>query len=61
MVSYLALTFPAIRWVRVVAAVFLVIFNVVGLPYPRAESGQRFATEDNGDLEKLKQLIVGEG
>ena len=27
------LSYPAIRWVKVVAAVFLVLFNVVGLPY----------------------------
>jgi hypothetical protein len=27
---------PAIRWVSVVAAIFLVVFNLVGLPYPSA-------------------------
>jgi Family of unknown function (DUF6326) len=30
----LTLTYPAIRWVNLVAAVFLVLFNLVGLPYP---------------------------
>lgn len=30
----LTLTFPAIRWVNLAAAVFLVLFNLVGLPYP---------------------------
>lgn len=30
----LTLAYPAIRWVNLVAAVFLVLFNVVGLPYP---------------------------
>lgn len=29
----LTLPYPAIRWVSVVAAVFLVIFNLAGLPY----------------------------
>lgn len=32
----LTLSYPAIRWVNVVAAIFLVLFNVVGLPYPGA-------------------------
>ncbi len=32
----LTLTYPAIRWVNVVAAIFLVIFNLLGLPYPSA-------------------------
>ena len=34
----LSLTFgyPAIRWVNVVAAIFLALFNLVGLPYPGA-------------------------
>jgi hypothetical protein len=27
---------PAIRWVNIVAAVFLVLFNIAGLPYPGA-------------------------
>lgn len=31
----LTLTYPAIRWVNLAAAVFLVLFNLVGLPYPR--------------------------
>lgn len=31
----LTLAYPAIRWVNLVAAVFLVLFNVAGLPYPR--------------------------
>ena len=30
----LTLAYPAIRWVNVVAAVFLVLFNLAGLPYP---------------------------
>ncbi|MGA7270987.1 MAG: hypothetical protein WB239_07930 [Acidimicrobiia bacterium] len=30
----LTLTYPAIRWLNLVAAVFLVPFNLVGLPYP---------------------------
>ena len=30
----LMLPFPAIRWVTLVASAFLVIFNLVGLPYP---------------------------
>jgi hypothetical protein len=29
----LTLTYPAIRWVSIAAAVFLVLFNLVGLPY----------------------------
>ena len=29
----LTLTYPAIRWVSIVAAIFLVLFNLVGLPY----------------------------
>ena len=33
----LTLTYPAIRWVSIVAAVFLVVFNLIGLPgYPGA-------------------------
>ena len=32
----LTLKHPAIRWVSVVAAIFLVVFNLVGLPYPSA-------------------------
>lgn len=30
----LMLPFPAIRWVALVASAFLVVFNLVGLPYP---------------------------
>ncbi len=30
----LTVPFPAIRWVSIVASGFLVLFNVVGLPYP---------------------------
>lgn len=30
----LTLPYPAIRWVGVVASGFLVLFNLVGLPYP---------------------------
>jgi hypothetical protein len=29
----LTVPYPAIRWVNVVAAAFLVVFNLVGLPY----------------------------
>jgi hypothetical protein len=36
LVLNLTLTYPAIRWVNIVAAVFLVIFNIFGLPYPGA-------------------------
>ena len=32
----LILQYPAIRWVNIVVAIFLVIFNLVGLPYPGA-------------------------
>lgn len=32
----LTLAYPAIRWVNVVAALFLVVFNLAGLPYPGA-------------------------
>ena len=33
----LTLTYPAIRWVTIVAAIFLFLFNLVGLPtYPSA-------------------------
>lgn len=34
LVLSLTLAYPAIRWVNVVAAVFLVVFNLAGLPYP---------------------------
>ena len=30
----LTLPYPAIRWVSVITAVFLVLFNLAGLPYP---------------------------
>jgi len=33
-VASLTLPYPAIRWVSIVTAVFLVLFNLVGLPYP---------------------------
>lgn len=32
----LTVPYPAIRWVSVVAAIFLVLFNIAGLPYPSA-------------------------
>ena len=33
----LTLQYPAIRWVSIVAAIFLVVFNLIGLPgYPGA-------------------------
>ena len=32
----LTLGYPAIRWVNIVVALFLVVFNLVGLPYPSA-------------------------
>jgi hypothetical protein len=32
----LTLPYPAIRWVNVVAAIFVVIFNLAGLPYKGA-------------------------
>ncbi len=32
----LTMPYPAIRWVSVVASTFLVLFNLVGLPYPSA-------------------------
>lgn len=32
----LTLPHPAIRWVSIVAAIFLIVFNLVGLPYPGA-------------------------
>ena len=32
----LTLKYPAIRWVNIVVAIFLVIFNLFGLPYPGA-------------------------
>ena len=30
----LTMPYPAVRWVSIAAAIFLVIFNLVGLPYP---------------------------
>jgi uncharacterized membrane protein len=30
------LGYPTVRWVNIVAAVFLVVFNILGLPYPGA-------------------------
>ena len=32
----LTLQYPAIRWVNIVVAILLVIFNLAGLPYPGA-------------------------
>jgi hypothetical protein len=32
----LTLKYPAIRWVNIVVAIFLVVFNLVGLPYKGA-------------------------
>lgn len=32
----LTLAYPAIRWVNVVVAIFFVVFNLFGLPYPSA-------------------------
>ena len=32
----LTLAYPAIRWISLAAAVFLVLFNLAGLPYPGA-------------------------
>ncbi len=32
----LTVSLPAIRWINIVAAGFLVLFNIVGLPYPSA-------------------------
>ena len=32
----LTLPYPAIRWVNIVLAIFFIIFNLVGLPYPGA-------------------------
>jgi hypothetical protein len=36
LVLTLTLKYPAIRWVNIVAAIFLVVFNIFGLPYPGA-------------------------
>ena len=32
----LALKYPAIRWVNIIVALFFVVFNLFGLPYPGA-------------------------
>jgi hypothetical protein len=32
----LTLPYPAIRWVNIVAAILVVVFNLLGLPYPGA-------------------------
>lgn len=32
----LTLSYPAIRWVNIIVAIFFVIFNLFGLPYPGA-------------------------
>jgi hypothetical protein len=32
----LTLQYPAIRWVSIVVAIFVVVFNLFGLPYPGA-------------------------
>lgn len=34
-VASLVLPYPAIRWISIGAALFLVLFNIVGLPYPK--------------------------
>jgi hypothetical protein len=34
LVLSLTISYPAIRWVNVGASVFLILFNLVGLPYP---------------------------
>ena len=36
LVLTLTLKYPAIRWANIVAAIFLVVFNLFGLPYPGA-------------------------
>jgi hypothetical protein len=32
----LTISYPSIRWISLVAGVFLVLFNIAGLPYPSA-------------------------
>lgn len=32
----LTLSFPAIRWVSIIVAIIVIIFNIFGLPYPGA-------------------------
>jgi hypothetical protein len=34
LVLSLTISYPAIRWINIGASVFLVLFNLVGLPYP---------------------------
>lgn len=34
LVLSLTISYPAIRWINVGASVFLILFNLVGLPYP---------------------------
>ena len=36
LVLTLTLKYPAIRWVNIIVAIFLVVFNLFGLPYPGA-------------------------
>lgn len=36
LVLSLLLPYPAIRWLAIIASAFLVLFNLVGLPYPGA-------------------------
>jgi hypothetical protein len=32
----LTLPYPAIRWANIIVAIFFVVFNIFGLPYPGA-------------------------
>ncbi len=32
----LTLPYPAIRWASIIVAIFFVVFNIIGLPYPSA-------------------------
>jgi hypothetical protein len=36
LVLNLTLAYPAIRWVNIIVAILVVIFNLLGLPYPGA-------------------------
>ena len=36
LVLTLTLKYPAIRWANIVVAIFMVVFNLFGLPYPGA-------------------------
>ena len=36
LVLTMTLKYPAVRWANIIAAIFLVIFNLFGLPYPGA-------------------------